>query len=835
MNHVRHFLATLMAAICAVMVSAQTTEHVDSLNINVTIPGTLGDLILAQTENFSDLKVLKISGEISYSDMDNIQRCTNLRKIDMKGVTNTSLRNELFKESKIVDFILPDCLEVINSNMFTDCDRMKRIILPPNLINIAYQGFYCCDSLEYVECPQSLEIIETYAFAYCYKLRQVILREGLKTIGEHVFRNTDLEEISFPNSVKSIGYAACYQCNNLKRATLPQGIITISATLFEGCTSLQEIDIPASVETINSSAFRNCTNLETVHLQEGLRSLDGYIFESCYNLRNISLPSTLVEIGSNCFDGCQFPTAFDIYCIVPPQYSGSKKPFPCETIRVPSVSIVDYKQRSGWDQFNILPLPELPDIINICDNNVKINLPELPADYKPSMTVEFWKGNNSFSVEVNGSQTLSLSDYKQEHIFYLSGYDAVDNHINTSLIANVPMRADRVQITHKGNHLTYQYSSPNRPFWKFITLPFNAKMQNVTLVSSDGVPPTFLIYEYSGAKRALGETGSTWQRLSDDATMQAGKGYILGANCDVTFYAIDDSEKNNIFRTNDVEVALEEHLAEFAHNRSWNLTGNPFPCWYDSRMMEFDAPFVVWKNCNYATFTPYDDSYVFRPGEAFFVQRPVDSGTIVFPVEGRQNSSAVVDRSAGTNSRRMLPSDRRVYNLTLTGGGMEDRTRICINPQATTDYDISRDASKFMSLDGSAPQLYSHHNEVKYSINERPEADGMVSLGMKLPQSGTYTISLSTTANQPITLIDKSTGKSTLMNDGISHTFDATETNIEERFVIALGDYTSITELENANQNDTPIIYDLQGRRLNTTSLKKGIYVVNGKKMVIGQ
>ncbi|MBR5354515.1 MAG: hypothetical protein IK122_00120, partial [Alphaproteobacteria bacterium] len=61
-----------------------------------------------------------------------------------------------------------------------------------------------------------------------------------------------------------------------------------------------------------------------------------------------------------------------------------------ETIRVPYFSTVDYKQRKGWDQFTILPLPDLPEQIYICDNDVTLNLPQLPAGYKPSMTLDSW-------------------------------------------------------------------------------------------------------------------------------------------------------------------------------------------------------------------------------------------------------------------------------------------------------------------------------------------------------------------------------------------------------------------------------------------------------------
>jgi hypothetical protein len=206
-----------------------------------------------------------------------------------------------------------------------------------------------------------------------------------------------------------------------------------------------------------------------------------------------------------------------------------------------------------------------------------------------------------------------------------------------------------------------------------------------------------------------------------------------------------------------------------------------------------------------------------------------------FHAEGRQNTADVIDRCSSANSHFLLPSNRRVYNLTLTSGDFNDRTRICVNPQTTMDYDMGRDAAKFMSLDSDAPQIYTLYHGVRYSINERPEGDGKVTLGLKLPHLGTYTIALGTTAYQPITLMDQTTGKNTLMTDGASYTFDAEMGDNDGRFIIALGDYTDITEMDGNGRQKTGTIYDLQGRRMNTTNLNKGIYVVDGRKVVVGQ
>ena len=495
-NRFAAFLAMLIGLMsfdAPLEVSAQTTNHVDSLNIYVSEPGTLGDMILAQTENFTDLQVLVVSGELVTNDFSNILRCTNLRKLDMGGLRNTTLANSLFysynKVNNIQELVLPNALTEIPYRFFSYGKRLKRVIIPPHVKTVGEQAFSSCDSIEYVECGQELESISSYAFLSCKRLTQVVLNEGLKTIAHQGFSYCDLREVHVPSTVTYLSTSVFSNNYNLTTVSLPEGLKSIDNNCFAGCTSLTEIDIPTTVDRIGEYIFGDCTALTTVHLHEGLKKIGRQAFYRCSSLQNISLPITLLEIGDGMFDYCSMPSKFDVYCVTPPRYSSTWKPFPCDTIRVPYFSTVDYKQRTGWDQFVIKPLPDLPDKIYICENSARLNLPELPANYKPSMTIESWEKERYPTVEVNGSQTLSLSDFKQSQYYYLySSWYGTLGFRNSSLLTHTPMRADRVSIT-------FQTSASAYDFWNFFTLPFNARMQDIVMTSIADVPNAFFIYE----------------------------------------------------------------------------------------------------------------------------------------------------------------------------------------------------------------------------------------------------------------------------------------------------------------------------------------------------
>jgi len=88
---------------------------------------------------------------------------------------------------------------------------------------------------------------------------------------------------------------------------------------------------------------------------------------------------------------------------------------------------------------------------------------------------------------------------------------------------------------------------------------------------------------------------------------------------------------------------------------------------------------------------------------AFFIQKPVEMKEISFSAEGRQLNATVRQR---TTTRSTVSPNRTVFNFTLNDDTYTDRTRVVINPEASMDYEMSRDAAKFMSDDKDVPQLF---------------------------------------------------------------------------------------------------------------------------------
>ena len=184
----------------------------------------------------------------------------------------------------------------------------------------------------------------------------------------------------------------------------------------------------------------------------------------------------------------------------------------------------------------------------------------------------------------------------------------------------------------------------------------------------------------------------------------------------------------------------------------------------------------------------------------------------------------------------IFPWNFHFYFVYLILSGSEetqgDRTRIVIDATAKMDYEAGRDASKFMSPEASAAQLFTTVGGLRYAINNRPLSDGIVELGLSIGTTGSYTIALSTKVEGEVYLIDRETGSEIRLDGTEGYTFQATKGTVEGRFAVRFGngDLTGIKGVA-VDGKDAGNWYNVNGQRVNAPA--KGIYIQNGKKTVV--
>jgi hypothetical protein len=102
--------------------------------------------------------------------------------------------------------------------------------------------------------------------------------EGVVAISDGAFCGSELESITFPESVSYIGKCCFRDCQLMKDITLPPRLSTIQAGCFLNCTSLNRVVLPKALTTIRAKAFWGC------------------------GLNSIEVPNSILTISPKAFD-----------------------------------------------------------------------------------------------------------------------------------------------------------------------------------------------------------------------------------------------------------------------------------------------------------------------------------------------------------------------------------------------------------------------------------------------------------------------------------------------------------------------------------------------------
>ena len=128
---------------------------------------------------------LDINGEFkdgfTINSTINYENTQHITQIDFSKFTGRNLNNYRFNNIGVEEIILPDTIEEIGYNCFNQNYMLKKVILSKNLKRISAQEFFECRNLS-----------------------DINLYEGIVEIGQSAFRDTHIEKIIIPSTVKII-------------------------------------------------------------------------------------------------------------------------------------------------------------------------------------------------------------------------------------------------------------------------------------------------------------------------------------------------------------------------------------------------------------------------------------------------------------------------------------------------------------------------------------------------------------------------------------------------------------------------------------------------------
>ena len=122
-------------------------------------------------------------------------------------------------------------------------------------------------------------------------------------IADRAFYNkSSIKSITLPDSIIEIGFSSFDGCLNLESINIPNNVKTIGPYAFAHDALLKEIILPANLEILDEGAFLDCSGLISVTINNKLYELSGRLFEDCISLKRLDIPTNITEINENTFD-----------------------------------------------------------------------------------------------------------------------------------------------------------------------------------------------------------------------------------------------------------------------------------------------------------------------------------------------------------------------------------------------------------------------------------------------------------------------------------------------------------------------------------------------------
>lgn len=139
--------------------------------------------------------------------------------------------------------------------------------------------------------PDSVQSIGDFAFTDCTNLKHVDLPSKLLDVGYNAFSACGLNSIKIPRSLEELGCGAFANCTNLTSLTFEEGSAcnVIDDSAFEYCGKLKTVCLPESLEILRKYVFANCESLEDVTIGSNVKTIYSTTFYNCVNLTNITI------------------------------------------------------------------------------------------------------------------------------------------------------------------------------------------------------------------------------------------------------------------------------------------------------------------------------------------------------------------------------------------------------------------------------------------------------------------------------------------------------------------------------------------------------------------
>lgn len=137
------------------------------------------------------------------------------------------------------------------------------------------------------------------------QIKKIVVADGVTSIGAWAFAGcTNLISTVIADSITSIGDDTFYNCSRLTSIIIPNSVIRIGGSAFAYCSSLTSIIVPDSVIKIGAGAFDSCSSLTNITIPDSVAIIGNSVFRNCSSLKSVTIPNSITSIAAAAFYNC---------------------------------------------------------------------------------------------------------------------------------------------------------------------------------------------------------------------------------------------------------------------------------------------------------------------------------------------------------------------------------------------------------------------------------------------------------------------------------------------------------------------------------------------------
>lgn len=326
---------------------------------NVTLSRSLDTIDRFAFQKMETLSFISLPNSLKAIENDAFYSCRLLERVEFEAGSRYNYIESAFADCiSLSNLIIPEDMEIeYFKYTFENCTSLKSVDLKCKVKYL--NGTFNCSALEEIKLYDGLISIEQYTF-YQTNLKRIVIPDTVNSISNNVFEKcSDLSYVNLSN-VKSLGSECFAYCFALESIDLTyvlyyyQGMSENSTGTFKCCSQLKKFYFTQDEREayIAEKEFRGNGQLETIVVGNAVTEIKDYAFADCTNLETAFIADSVTTIADTAFENCDNLT---IICLEDSyvEFYADKKSIPCETFMISPIPDQEYTGKAITPEVNV--------------------------------------------------------------------------------------------------------------------------------------------------------------------------------------------------------------------------------------------------------------------------------------------------------------------------------------------------------------------------------------------------------------------------------------------------------------------------------------------------